>query len=449
MPDLAAPPATPDSDFAPRARRSAFKHTSKGALFLQFDRFHVLAVRPWPPRAWKRPVDGREPWKGVCDLSFELNAALREVRTAESIAKGELALERLPPWQRPPRRASARIRRDNLARFFAEMNPLARSVISLDWGSGTWRLYCLLCTSQEARELCSSDEGMRVAWALAQVRWLLWEKAPKRPLAFGRRWVRKKRRDILGRLGFPPTNASLKALCKVPLAHLNIGSAQSLRDVLNHDDARARAQHLPELTRGVLELLREAALRPLVDHAFLLELAALGLHAPDDEPRVLALLRDTARLAEQLQRQLKVFSSVSELQEKHDQLASWAAKLVQATGAPFPPLPIALTAQDLQALTPLTHGVALLEEGRKMGHCLGSLDWQHTMAHAGTMVAFAVHQPARLTLALQQGADGTWRILDFAAPHNQPPPREAHALAHQLLARFNHASAQRELDFWA
>lgn len=452
MPDPIAPAApapAEESDFAPRAHRSAFKLTNKGAVYLQFDPHHVLAVRPWPPRAWRRPADGRDPWKGICDLPFELNAAMREVATADAITKGELALESVPPWLRPPTRTSARIRRDNLARFFAAMEPGARSVVAREWGGGTWRLYCLLSTSPEARELCTSDDGMRVAWALAQTRWLLWEQAPKRALALGRRWAHKKRRDILGRLGFPPTNASVTALAKVPLPQLTLASAHGLREVLNHEPARVRAQHLPELTRGVLEILRSAALRPLVDHAFLLELVAYGAHAPDDEQRVLTTLRDTARLATQLDRKLKLFSTVSDLSARHDELAAWAFKLVKATSSPFPPLPIALTEQDLQVLRPLKNGVELLEEGRFMGHCLGSLDWQHHMAHAGTMVVFAMLGPARCTLALQQDHEGSWSILDFAAPHNEAPPQAAYRAAHTLLARFNQASTQQVLQLGA
>ncbi len=440
------PMPAPTTDFAPRANRSAFKQTPKGALYLQFDPTHVLAVRPWPPRAWRRPADGRDPWKGICDLPFELNAAMREVETAEAIAKGELALEGVPPWLRPPTRTSARIRRDNLARFFAELVPSARSVVAREWGGGTWRLYCLLATSPEAFELCTSDDGMRVAWALAQTRWLLWEQPLKRALALGRRWAHKKRRDILGRLGFPATNASVKALAKVPLPQLTLASAHALREVLNHEPARERAQHLPELTRGVLEILRDAALCPLVDHAFLLELLAYGKHAPDDEQRALTTLRDTARLATQLDRKLKLFSNVSDLSTRHDELAAWACKLVKATSAPFPPLPIALTEQDLQVLRPLKNGVELLEEGRLMGHCLGSLDWQHQMAHAGKMVVFAVLGPARCTLALTQDDECTWSILDFAAPHNAPPPQAAHRLAHELLVRFNQAPRQHVLQ---
>jgi hypothetical protein len=315
-------------------------------------------------------------------------------------------------------------------------------VVARDWGGGTWRLYCLLATSPEARELCTGDDGLRVAWALAQTRWLLWEQPPKRSLAFARRWANKKRRDILGRLGFPATNASVKALAKVPLPHLTLASAHALREVLNDEPARERAQHLPELTRGVLEVLRDAAQRPFVDHAFLLELLAFGAHAPDDEQRVLATLRDTARLAAQLDRKLKLFSTVSDLTARHDELAAWACKLVKATTAPFPPLPIALTPHDLQVLRPLNNGAELLEEGRLMGHCLGSLDWQHHMAHAGTMVAFAVLGPARGTLALQQDHKGTWSILDLVGPHNAPPPREAYPLVRELLARFNQPSRQ-------
>lgn len=461
MPDAVAPTApapAEESDFAPRARRSAFKLTDKGALYLQFDRYHVLAVRPSPPRVWKKPIDGSDKWKGASHLPFELNAALREINTANAIAAGELALESLAPWQRPPTRTSARIRRDNLARFFAQLDPFVRSVVARDWGQGTWPLYCLLYSSPEAREMCTSDDGIRVAWALAQARWLPmdpWDQgghaghgghAPKRPLAFARRWAKKKRRDILGRLGFPASNASVKALAKVPLPHLTLATAHALREVLNHEPSRERAQHLPELTRGVLEVLREAALRPLVDHAFLLELAAYGSHAPDDEQRVLARLRDTARLAAQLNRKLKLFSTVTDLSTRHDELVAWATKLVQATSAPFPPLPIALTPHDLQVLRPLKNGVELLEEGRQMGHCLGSLDWQQHMAHAGKLIAFSVHWPTRLTLALERGGDGTWFVHDLAGPHNAAPPHQAYRWVQDLLARFNSASTQLALQ---
>ena len=80
-----------------------------------------------------------------------------------------------------------------------------------------------------------------------------------------------------------------------------------------------------------------------------------------------------------------------------------------------------------------------------MGHCLGSLDWQHAMAHAGRLVAFAVTQPTRLTLAFWRDDDGTWLPHDFAGPHNDPPPREALPWAQSLLARFNQAAPPQVL----
>ena len=430
-----------ESDFAPRARRSAFKLTDKGALYLQFDRHHVLAVRPSPPRVWRRPVDGSEPWKGKSDLPFELNVALREVATADALAAGELKLESIALWERPPTRTSARIRRANLARFFAALDPFARAIAAREWGQGTWPLYCLLASSPEARELCKTDDGVRVAWALAQARWLLFPDAPKRPLAFARRWAKKKRRDILGRLGFPPTAASVKALAKVPLAHPTLASALALRAVLNDAAARERAQHLPALTRGVLEVLHDPSLRPHVDHAFLLELANYGVHTwHAAEGWVLSLLKDSVRLAAQLQRSLHVFSSVTALVKRHDQLAQWASQVAQVSSAPLPALPIGLTAHDRRVARPLRSGVELLEEGRQMGHCLGSLDWQQQMAYLGTYVAFAVLDPKRLTLSLVRGDDGTWQVGDLTGPKNALPPRAAYAWANDLLARFNSAS---------
>jgi hypothetical protein len=405
------------------ARRSGFKVTSKGALYLEFTTHRVFAIRPLPARCWTSSLGTPAKWASVFEPNFQLGARIREVRAEDAGHHTEMR--------------EYRVRRRQNVRRLLELIPRAlQDEVANGWKCGSWALYRFLVSTPSATDLCASEEGARIAFMLAHAHLFVPPERSGRSLAMARRLVRRKRREILGAFGFPSTNASVNVLSKIPRTELNPMTLQALRVTLTDEATRKRAAHASSLSLGSLALLTPT-LSPFVDVALLDEVEAIvGWPENVDPTQYARLLEDTVRLSQGLQMRVPVIRGIGELVMHHDALTLKARAHLILDDAPLPVLPLPLTDRDRSWLRPLRTLHALVAEGELMHHCLGTLDWQRDAATRGDLVCFAVDGDERLTLALMRH-DGAWRVQELRGFANSPPSQRSLERARDVASRWN------------
>jgi len=213
----------------------------KGPLYVEVRDRTTFAIRPVPPRCWS--TFGDSPlWEGAHQPGFCLGAAARELVEEDKgrpVAQGE---------EHATRRAARR-------RLFGCVDDVVRREVAL-WRDGTWPLFRLLATSPEARELCATEDGRRLAWICAQGSMLLsTDRKRARALATVRGLLGRRRRAIVGELGFPATEATVRAIGRIVPANMSRPALRNLVWVLADPDRRRRAARLPRLSAVVLGAL--------------------------------------------------------------------------------------------------------------------------------------------------------------------------------------------------
>jgi hypothetical protein len=407
-------------------RRTGFKVTDKGPVYFEFTDHRAYAIRPLPARVWTTALDGPARWVGLRTLPFSLAGALRELRDEDAGA---------PVPQRP---YFVR-RRANLRRFVAFIPARLQDEL-VRWPHGAWGMYRLVSSSTAALELCATDEGAVVAWLLGHADHFVdgrsWR--GQRPLAFARGLLRSKRREIVGALGFPATDATLRALVKVPRGDLDPKTARHLCLALWNEQLRARLAHLPVITASAVGTLVSTYADHVTD-AFLREEPACADGDHVDHDAVARLLHDTAALARVRGRALPVLSSRAALHALHDELVEQVRRLQQNDKNPLPPLPVPLENDERDWVRPLGSLFAMAEEGVAMRHCLGTLPRHRAKAPCGQFHAFALSKDVRLTLGLEQRQLGRWCIYDLRGFANSVAPAWAWQWAQALVDRWNAA----------
>lgn len=418
----------------------SFREDDRGGFVWHFHHGNTHLMRSTPSLLRKGSGDGR--WRSSLHLPFEVSVVLREIRHEAALHEKARQVGDIPAHERPGKGQYRVYRRDAMRRYFAPIHTDILDGIA-DWNAGSYPLLRFLLTTPSALDLMHSEDGARLAWCLANLHDLDLN-AGSHPLRTGRSWVRRRRRDILGRLGLPTTNAALQALRKVPRASFSQGRLGDLGRVLRSPILHDRARHLPVWDRA-LDVLHED-LQAFVHDALLRELcerdpsgtlppAAFG-------PSPLTCdLRHTLELFRQARMSPPVFRSVAQIREVHDDMMARITRLEGVwSKAPFPPFPVELSAKEQRSLTPLIDSAELLREGRTMHHCLGTLRSHHRRARRGHFHAFAMTRPERLSVAFAWDVEAArWNLYDLRGPANQHAGAPAHELASQLLARLQQA----------
>jgi len=418
-------------------KRSGFKETPKGALYLEFSNARVYALRPDPARCFTADLGTAPRWYSLKEPPLEPGSRIRELRILDGTPTPDViavkdkeaihAAQSFTPY-------FVR-RRDNIRKLLAHI-PVDIQDILARIGSGSWGLYRFMHRTPAALELCATDDGLRVAFLLAHAHRLLDEGSPaqRRSLALARSLLPKKRKDIVGRFGLPPTKATLHALARIPCAHLSGSLLLDVRQVLADDTRRMRAAHLPVWSAAALKLLCS----PWLDRV-----APSLLHevAGDDDivdPECFArLLQHTATFAQELQAPLPLVHSVGQLYATHQAFMVKARLQLKVANVTLPVAPDVRTPDEMEWVEPLTSLQAMLQEGAAMHHCLGTLADQRTRAEQGRFLAFALHWPCRLTFAIACDDRGVWHVYDLKGFANSVAPVEAWAWAHEFVARWN------------
>jgi len=418
-------------------KRTGFKETGKGALYLEFSNARVYALRPDPARCFTADLGTTPRWYSLKEPPLEPGSRIRELRYLDGTTTPEIVAVKDKAAIHAAQSVTPYFvrRRDNIRKLVAHI-PVAIQDILARVGSGSWALYRFLHRTPAALELCATDEGLRVAFLLAHAHRLLDDGSPaqRRSLALARALLPKKRKDIVGRFGLPPTKATLHALGKIPCAYLSGALLLDVRQVLTDEERRTRAAHLPVWSAAALKLLCSPWL-DRVTPALLHEVAS-----DDDmvDPESFArLLQHTATFAQELQVPLPMFHSAAQLFAIHQGFMAKARLHLKVASVTLPQAPDLRAPDEKAWVEPLTSLPAMLQEGAVMHHCLGTLADQRTRAELGRFFAFALHWPCRLTLAVACDARGEWHIYDLKGFANSVAPVEAWAWAREFVGRWN------------
>lgn len=432
-------------------KRTGFKVTDKGALYLEFSTARVYALRPDPARCWTGDL-GRAPrWYSLKEPPLEPGSRIRELRSVDgAVTPAIVAVKDKEALHAAQQHTPYFVRRrENVRKFLAHV-PVAEQDVIARVGAGSWGLYRFLHGSPAALELCATDAGLALAFLLAHGHRLLGPpvddddhfpeggdvatSARRRSLAIARALLPRKRKDIVGRFGLPPTKATLQALGKIPAAQLSPDLLVDVRAVLLDEWRRHRAAHLPVLSAAALKLLRSPwwpQLAPTLLHEVALSDDLIDVDGPA------RMLRHLVALAQQLGQPVPYLHSMGQLVATHDALTVEARQWLKAAKAPLPPLPEVLTADERRWVEPLPTLQAMVQEGAAMHHCLGTLMDQRQRAQQGHFFAFALHWPVRLTLAVVCDATSPWQVYDLRGFANSEAPAVAWAWAKAFVERWN------------
>jgi hypothetical protein len=250
-------------------------------------------------------------------------------------------------------------------------------------------------------------------------------------------------RDLLARLGFPPTERVRRILQRIPSRLVTFARVGKLVIWLADDAICDRLAHVPMVNRAVLRVLEDAMLTALTPAA-LARLASAEDEAEADGHarrlgevvRLWGLVRPTAGIPR--------FAGVARIEEEHARVQADLALIdrdarereaeravaaiagredpaalrrpaAQLPGRPggFPAPPVAATSSIVHIATP----AMLVEEGRLQKNC--AADYM-SQASRGTLAFYRVLAPERCTLSLKKRA-GRWVIDQLKAACNTQP----------------------------
>ena len=239
-----------------------------------------------------------------------------------------------------------------------------------------------------------------------------------------------KQTEIMARLGFPDSKRAARIMAKVRPASMSREAAVALRRSLADESALRLFGHLPVLNTGVLALVNDAGLRPLVTPRLLEEVQA--------EPRetyfpfTARQLVDCLEMAQALNLDLnrRRFSDRARIATLHEELANDFLRLQRhrETGHyrfPSPPLP------GNGDIVPLRSPEALIVEGHSQHNCVGTYAGQ--VATGGTYI-YRVLAPERATLSIVRLPGRPWQIGELLLAYNRPVSPETRASVEHWLA---------------
>jgi hypothetical protein len=233
-----------------------------------------------------------------------------------------------------------------------------------------------------------------------------------------------KQTDIMAQLGLPTSKRAARILAKIHPASMSRGVAVGLRMSLRNEQALKLLGHLPRLNIGVLALVNDPRLRPMVSAGLLEQVledpretyfpfAARELEAACAMSDSLGV--DLGRL--RLRERSRITSLHDEISE--DYLRHQALQHMQRhTGGrdkitfAFPPPPI----PGNMAIKPLQSPAALVREGTEQSNCVGSYA---ARVAAGNTYIYQVLAPERATLSIVRLDQGPWQIGELLLAHNR------------------------------
>jgi hypothetical protein len=220
-----------------------------------------------------------------------------------------------------------------------------------------------------------------------------------------RQLLRTRRRNIIGWLGYPSTEANVNALERSPIIASNIARAMQRSLALFNDPIFGPALgNLLFIDETGIDCLTNPLTRQWLDSRHLKKAVprifecVFSLFEPIN--RLLAAGIIDAHAARLLSRRKPDRRSIK-----------WIVPYLKPRALPDAPVP---TSFGIERLNSLAEQVA---EGEEMGHCVGSMDYLLSAVN-GDVAIYRVTSPVRATLALTKCKQGYWEIGALRGPHN-------------------------------
>ena len=222
--------------------------------------------------------------------------------------------------------------------------------------------------------------------------------------------VRKKRREILEWLGYAPAEATVNALRRHQVVEVYANRiGEYVRQFL---DVTQNPLYGPELLRretthsDLVSALANPTTKLWLDGEMLREILRVhrkaGFHAASEISAISALVAcDLIKPS---------LAFLREHRRRGHQTADWVAS--EIADLPFPRWPLSV----VEGVEPLTSVHQLVNEGREMRNCIGTVGYV-TAALQGRVAVFRVKSPIRATLALRF-CNGLWYFGGLSGVRN-------------------------------
>lgn len=414
-------------------------HAFRDGKLYEFSTYGIRVMRPWGPGAgaWLYEAEtGR--WRG-CIPDLSIGAMERACRFARKQAG---TLETLDEEGRavsiPVPLAPSFAGRKALATeaFLSSIPAEVRRAVR-PFAEGQWELLRLVdrCGTPFLDLLASNPA---LALALALRRRLA---VPLARTADVSRLLRKRQRDVAGRLGFPPAESAVRTLRRVPAATLSFWRLYHLRVALGREDLSNRLRFAPRLNASVLRLLCDPAAAPLVTPAFVDEVARLRT-----ETRSAGVARSVLELRDlhvALQRpRPPVVGSLRALERAHERAVLDLGRAPQRAALaglyPFPPPPL----PDADGIEAIRNADELWQEGRDMNSCAAGYA---PLVASGRVFLYRITSPERATVSVERSPQG-WRITQLRGPSNRAVSRATARKAAAWVESASSSEAEDESD---
>lgn len=409
-----------------------------GKLYV-YSKKRVIVVRGWPQMAaWTRS-GGQSGWLRIrpnLNLKAGMLMPLRSMHREPSKSRHGAAIPEqgrrqieeestdFERWLAQRREEDRTLTQD----YFSNIPQRVRDAV-VRFPSRHWHLLVLALRCAGGLELLQSNPAL--GYCLASC-WVFSSTPSGRAVAWIRQAVKKRRRDILGMLGFPATQSAVAVLQKVDAAACTVPALLGLRGLLAEPVWGKTLAHLPAITPRVLAVLGSPALKTMASPGLLHELA----RPPGrEEPDFVRMMRDARQMALQIgdaSLAHRPVASLHQLRRLHDGLVQLlqSCKLDELIRYRFPSPPV----QGNATIVPLHDPMLVIEEGRQMRHCIS----MHIPAiAAGDVYAYRLLQPERATLLLGQ-TSLEWHLREIEGPYNRPVREDTIRIVVEWLA-YHHA----------
>ena len=229
-----------------------------------------------------------------------------------------------------------------------------------------------------------------------------------------RRHVCKRRRDILGWLGYRASESLANALRRLDIDGLDVArQIQRALTVLDDSFYGPVCTQLGQIDSSTIDVLMNPLTREWLEPCVLrktgyrLDDCVWSVFRPINRLLSAGVIdRDAAR---QLSRA-----------SPHHRTFRWILPYLRSPTLPVAPVLASFGIEHLDTVA------ALIDEGETMGHCVGSV-YCVTEALVGTKAFYRITSPVRATLALHHQGKGWWELDELEGPRNTPIPSKYEA----------------------
>lgn len=398
----------------------------EGKLYLFFTD-EIMVIHGWPELRAVRKPKGR-PWQEFDPTSRLIGPYRRQRPLPPDKGQPDLGLRVTPAHGRVDMSLKAQRKRAFDAFRFSFPRPVAARVEN--FLSHQWAVLKLFREQPLAVELCRVNPAL--VFCLAHLNHFTGPPA-NHPEVVGAALVLKKQRDVLARLGFPATEATVRLLAKIRQESVSLHNMPRLPSLLAASDFAERVAHLRKLNAGVIELLADPATRDRATPSLLMEVS--GRLAEKYRADTHNLMREMDEMGRQMGRELplRAFTSRRQMLRHHEAISEDFRRVghfaAHAGLFPRPPIP------ESSSIVALRTPASLVEEGREQCNCVATYAPQ---VSEHTIYIYRVLAPQRATLSLVKNAAGHWELDQLKLKHNRPASSATRAAVEAWLLPHRH-----------